>query len=184
MASGATTATTVESPQSAERMGLGRDAFMQLLVAQLRYQDPLNPMDDRDFVVQLAQLNTVEQLQALNDSFTMFMVQQNLLQGTDLLGHTVRGLSTTGEGVEGVVSRVSVLGGMVTLYVDGHHVPLMDVYEVMGSRADGAVPPVEAADEPVAPVESGEDTAPPAEGDEDATRPIEAADGDAEEGAE
>ncbi len=41
---------------------MGRDAFMKLLVAQLRNQDPLDPMDSRDFIAQLSQLTSVEKL--------------------------------------------------------------------------------------------------------------------------
>ncbi|HHX64374.1 MAG TPA: hypothetical protein GX702_05740 [Chloroflexi bacterium] len=149
---GSTRSTTnTESPQQTEAMGLGRDAFMQLLVAQLRYQDPLNPMDDRDFVVQLAQLNTVEQLQALNDSFSLFMTQQNLMRGTDLLGHTIRGLATTGDHVEGVVSRVAVQRGVVTLYVGDRQVPLVDVLEIVGPQSTGNHTPPAGGDGATAP---------------------------------
>lgn len=41
---------------------LGSQEFLQLLVTQLRYQDPLNPLDDRDFLAQLAQFTTLEQM--------------------------------------------------------------------------------------------------------------------------
>ncbi len=46
---------------------LGKDAFMQMLIAQLQNQDPLNPMDGTQFVAQLAQFSSLEQLQNLND---------------------------------------------------------------------------------------------------------------------
>ena len=48
---------------------LGRDEFLKLLVAQLRNQDPLNPMDGKDMAAQLAQFSSVEQLLKLNTSF-------------------------------------------------------------------------------------------------------------------
>lgn len=48
--------------------GMGRDEFLKMLVAQLKNQDPLNPMDGKDMAAQLAQFSTVEQLIAMNKS--------------------------------------------------------------------------------------------------------------------
>ena len=46
--------------------GMGQDEFLKMLVAQLKNQDPLNPMDGKDMAAQLAQFSTVEQLIAMN----------------------------------------------------------------------------------------------------------------------
>lgn len=48
---------------------LDRDAFLQLLIVQLQHQDPLNPMDDRDFIAQMAQFSALEQMVQLNQTF-------------------------------------------------------------------------------------------------------------------
>jgi flagellar basal-body rod modification protein FlgD len=50
--------------------GMGRDEFLKMLVAQLKNQDPLNPMDGKDMAAQLAQFSTVEQLIDINKSMT------------------------------------------------------------------------------------------------------------------
>lgn len=117
------------STEQADRMGMGSDAFMKLLLVQLQYQDPLTPMNDRDFIAQLAQLNTLEQLQMLNDTFESFMDQQNLLRGTALIGRTVQAFTQDGL-VEGSVSAVRVHGGQVALLVGDIEVPLEDVMVV------------------------------------------------------
>ncbi|NLL92998.1 MAG: hypothetical protein GX225_02470 [Clostridiales bacterium] len=49
---------------------LGKDAFLQLLVTQLQYQDPLSPQSNEDFVSQLAQFSTLEEMQSMTSSLT------------------------------------------------------------------------------------------------------------------
>lgn len=124
-AGGASSAAT--SAAGADSLSLGKDSFLQLLLTQLRYQDPLKPMEDQDFIAQLAQLNTLEELQSLNRSFGEFMQQQNVMRGAELLGRSVVGATADGTPVSGLVSSVAVRGGQVLLTVGGREVPLSGV---------------------------------------------------------
>jgi len=65
-----TTGTTSSASSSATTELLNTDAFMNLLVTQLKYQDPLDPMETNEFMSQLAQLTQVERLQNIYDSIT------------------------------------------------------------------------------------------------------------------
>ena len=58
--------------------GLGKDAFLQLLVAQMKNQDPLSPQDGKEMAAQLAQFSSVEQLVSAND--TLAQIREALKQ--------------------------------------------------------------------------------------------------------
>ncbi len=62
--------------------GMGRDEFLKMLVAQLKNQDPLNPMDGKDMAAQLAQFSSVEQLIKLNESIDSQKAGQASMQAT------------------------------------------------------------------------------------------------------
>lgn len=56
------------STTKARTDGLGRDAFLKLLVTQLQYQDPTKPIDDTSFIAQLAQFSSLEKLTEIADA--------------------------------------------------------------------------------------------------------------------
>lgn len=107
---------------------LGKDDFLNLLVTQLRYQDPLNPTDDKEFIAQMAQFSALEQMQNLNTSFTATKAYS--LIGKGILAN-VRDPST-GEitEVSGDVSSVTYSGGKYYVVVRGREVPVDDIIEV------------------------------------------------------
>ena len=95
---------------------LGKDDFIKLLVTQLKYQDPLNPMEDRDFIAQTAQFSALEQMQNL------YSVNQ-LQQATGLIGRHVKAevYTTSGlpETVYGQVMGIRSTNGQTYLVLDG-----------------------------------------------------------------
>src|SRR5262245_42804039 len=119
---------------------LDKTAFMELLVAQLQNQDPLEPASNEEFIGQLANFSSLEQLENLNDNFmTMVLLNQSnallgqMTEGSALIGQSVTWLDpTTGEGGTGVVGSVKIVDGTAFLNVDGQDVALIDVTEVLG----------------------------------------------------
>jgi flagellar basal-body rod modification protein FlgD len=92
-----------------DRRDLGRDQFLELLVTQLRHQDPLSPLAPDQFAAQLAQFTSVEQLTKLNDAFAL---QQEQSAAKGLLEKTALGASLIGR-------QVVVQGDFLTVAQDG-----------------------------------------------------------------
>lgn len=69
----------INSRRSPGNDSLGKEAFLQLLVTQLRNQDPVNPMESAEFASQLAQFNQVEQLINLNEAVNNMSLSQELV---------------------------------------------------------------------------------------------------------
>jgi len=79
---------------------LGRDAFLNLLIAQLQNQDPLNPTDSTEFTAQLAQFSSLEQLGNVNDNIKLlqnFQASGNHSQAVALIGKEI---SASGNSLE------------------------------------------------------------------------------------
>jgi flagellar basal-body rod modification protein FlgD len=134
---------------------MGKDAFLQLLVNQLRNQDPLNPVDDKEFLAQMAQFSTLEQVQNLNESFNAglnnlletvdgglydnykalvginsnLIMQQNF-QAMNLLGKDITAVVETDgqeETIQGTVQSVSFKEGRVQIEVDGSQIYMDEI---------------------------------------------------------
>jgi flagellar basal-body rod modification protein FlgD len=112
--------------------GIGQDQFLQLLISQLQNQDPLDPVSDQEFIGQLATLNTVQGLQDLNASFGEMLKLQQLTQGADLIGKTIRYTPAGGgDPVTGKVGSVAVQNGSFVLQVGNDQVSLDQITNVV-----------------------------------------------------
>lgn len=84
---------------------LGKDAFLKLLIAELSNQDPLNPMEDREFISQMATFSSLEQMQNMNNTLTS-MSEASKFNAVQYIGKAVA--FTSGEGEE-AAQKVAVV---------------------------------------------------------------------------
>ncbi|HOA40586.1 MAG: flagellar hook assembly protein FlgD [Halanaerobiales bacterium] len=98
---------------------LDKDAFFKLLITQLKYQDPLTPMDNTEFIAQMAQFSSLEQMANMNANLSQFLRIQALSEGASLIGRNVETVDAdTGEIIRGEVVRVSFEEGSMYAYLD------------------------------------------------------------------
>jgi flagellar basal-body rod modification protein FlgD len=107
---------------------LGKDDFLKILVAQLTHQDPTQPMEDREFIAQMAQFSSLEQMQNLNKEFSRVANLIASSQAVNLMGKMVDVAVTSkdadGKEVQNTVSgRVSEVtgGNSPQLLINGNY---------------------------------------------------------------
>jgi len=106
------------------------NTFLQLLVAQLKYQDPMNPTDPTQFMSQTAQMSEAANLSALMQSDQSVLSDIGTLASTSMIGKQVTARMPDGSSVTGVVSSVGIESSGPVLHVGNTAVPLGSVSSV------------------------------------------------------
>ncbi len=91
-----------------ERAEISRDDFIKILVTELTNQDPLEPMDNAQFLQQLVGLQTLEQTSALTDALKTFERFMQVGSASGMIGNEVKAINSEGEAIEGVVTKVVI----------------------------------------------------------------------------
>ncbi len=110
------------APSSAQKAALDYSAFLKLLLAQMKNQDPMQPMDSSDYVAQLATFSQVEQTIKSNDRLGELLTSSLISQAGSLVGHTIQSADGTTLGT--VVKARIEGGGVVAVLSDGREVPV------------------------------------------------------------
>jgi flagellar basal-body rod modification protein FlgD len=109
---------------------LDKDAFLKLLVAQLKYQDPLNPASGTEFIAQTAQFTQVEKLEDLASTEQKLLTNQLNLSASALVGKTVGYVDKDGKDTAGIVTGATLNTDKPTVKVGGADVPLESIKDV------------------------------------------------------
>ena len=109
---------------------MGKDVFLQLLVAQMRYQDPNSPASTTEFMSQTATFTQVEKLEEIAAQNASLVALQRSLSAGALVGHTVSYTDEKGATVTGTVGSVRISGEEPSAVVDGVDVPMGRLTEV------------------------------------------------------
>jgi flagellar basal-body rod modification protein FlgD len=117
--SGASTPAPSSSSQSAPT--LGYNDFLQLMIAQLQNQDPLNPTDSSEFMSQIAEFSNVEQGINANSKLGQLLINSNISQASTMIGLSIKGT----DGTEGIIQSVRIdSSGSTAILTNGKQVPI------------------------------------------------------------
>jgi len=111
------------SSQGLGRLQMDTYQFLKLLMVELTTQNPLEPVKDRDFMAQMAQLNTAQSVERLGSVLTG-------LQAASLIGREVTALLPSGEQVQGKVQSIEMSSGKVYLRINDKRVPFDTVQQI------------------------------------------------------
>lgn len=104
--------------------------FMQILLAQLTHQNPLEPMDNAEMMSQFSQLNSLQELRGINTSMETVSTASQTTYMTSLIGKTVKASRADGKVIEGVVEGVVTDVENPQVLIGEERVDLVDVLEI------------------------------------------------------
>jgi flagellar basal-body rod modification protein FlgD len=96
---------------------LGKDDFLKLLTAQLRYQNPLSPLEDADFIAQMAQFSSLEQMSNVAEGMERLGFATQVGEAVALIGRTVEWRGADGTTLSGAVESVTIDDGALHLRI-------------------------------------------------------------------
>jgi flagellar basal-body rod modification protein FlgD len=124
---------------------MGKDQFLSILIKQLQNQDPMQPMEDKEFIAQMAQFSSVEQL--MNISKQLTAMSQSLGSVSGLIGKEISWINDSDDGSSalesGIVSSIIVKDGVQYAAVGEYAIPLNKIIEIKEAAKEGATPPAD-----------------------------------------
>ncbi|HEY0890311.1 MAG TPA: flagellar hook capping FlgD N-terminal domain-containing protein [Nocardioides sp.] len=126
------------STDATRQAGDDQQMFLELMVAQLRYQDPLNPTDSGEFLAQNAQFTALEKMQEVADATNALLSVQMAFGASGMIGKTVTWTDADGDTRSGTVSGATFLATGPVLDVAGEQIPLGAVTSVATPANTGA----------------------------------------------
>ena len=118
--------------KAAAKREMSSEDFLQLLITEVKNQNPLEPMKNNELLSQMSAIKSLEANTKMADQFDKLGLQVQLGSASQMIGQRVLGKSAQGDDVKGVVEGVIVEGQRVNLVVDGMTLPLENILEIAG----------------------------------------------------
>lgn len=136
----AATGAKADGGASGQLDNMGSEAFMKLLVAQMRYQNPMAPSEGTEYLAQVSQYAMVEQMQKVNQGQQEISAYQRSMIATSFIGKVVAGTGEAGLPVSGEVVGVAYQSGRPVLVTTGGELAIDNVDEARLPSGSSAKP--------------------------------------------
>jgi len=130
------------------------DDFLELMIAELQNQDPLNPLENNELLAQISQIRAVGATDKLTETLDAVLLGQNVASATSLIGQEVKALTADGRTVAGIVDRITINDGKPEIHInatsravpsqiDGRIEDGTYRYKIVFERSDGQLGAIE-----------------------------------------
>ena len=127
-------ATGTPSSSTRDKTTLDQQDFFKIMIAELTHQDPLEPMQNNEFLQQVAQMQTLETMTRLSEGIEALLLGQQVSAAGALIGKVATGVDAVHGPIEGVVDRVLVNGDEVVLGIGDKTLTLSGVSEIQAGE--------------------------------------------------
>jgi flagellar basal-body rod modification protein FlgD len=112
-----------------------KEEFLRLFVTQLKNQSPLDPLKGHEFIAQLAQFSSLEQLTNLNTTFADNLKFQQLAGGSEFIGKKATYVDpAVGGTAEGVIQGAITHDGSISLVIQNREIPISDIIGIFENK--------------------------------------------------
>lgn len=127
-------------PPEEGKKALGKDSFLKLLVTQLQHQDPTKPMEDREFIAQMAQFSSLEQITNLNKEIRSLIKSSQSSMAYGVLGRKIESYNpVTKKIISGIARSIKYVDDRVRVTVGNNEISLDDIHAVHSVDKSGTI---------------------------------------------
>lgn len=127
------TTNQVQTTSAKSSAKIDNEDFMTLLLAQLKHQDPLNPMDSNEMMAQIATLNSLNTLISIQSSIESMNKSQTMSYAASLIGKTITAIPDKNDPtniITGIVTSMTTIDGDTQVQVNNQNVEISTIVEV------------------------------------------------------
>ena len=119
------------NPERQPQQSLGKDDFLKILITQLSFQDPTSPMEDKEFIAQMAQFSTLEQISNLNKEMRTLVQSSRSAEAYSMLGREIQAYDPIQQKtISGTVNSVFYKGEEIMIGVGDEHISMASIHSV------------------------------------------------------